>query len=57
MEVRNRLDDAKRDDNEETRTTALKNMYREKKQSAQEKAQKADEKVRTILRLFREIVG
>ena len=46
MEVRNRLDDAKRDDNEETRTSTLKNMYREKKQTAQEKAHKADEKVR-----------
>lgn len=44
VEVRNRLDDAKKDDNEETRTSTLKNMYREKKQTAQEKAQKADEK-------------
>lgn len=48
VEVRNKMDEAKRDDNELTRTQALKDMYSRKKDTAKQNAQKADEKTGTF---------
>ncbi|KAK8854853.1 hypothetical protein IAR55_003592 [Kwoniella newhampshirensis] len=47
VEVRNRVEEAKRSD-ETTRTQALKDLYARKKATAQETAQKADEKTGTF---------
>jgi len=48
VEVRNRMEEAKRDDNELTRKQALKDMFAKKKDHAKDAAQKADEKTGTF---------
>jgi len=47
-EIRNKVDDAKRSDDDTTRTQALKDIYARKKETAKENAKKADQKTGTF---------